>query len=121
MEKEGNQRSIKMLDFMLNKLKFFTKYNEIDRKNLLKTAKYAHMKTREIIFKQGDKADYMYVILKGRVCVEIKNKGFEETPIVIATLGDGDHFGELGMVDYKKLSKKVNKYTEFDALGKEVK
>jgi len=41
----------------------------------------------------------MYVIVKGRVAVEKKSIEIGNLPIVKALLTDGDHFGELSLID----------------------
>ncbi len=41
----------------------------------------------------------MYVILKGRVAVEKHSEFTGGVPVVIATLSDGNHFGELSLLD----------------------
>jgi len=42
----------------------------------------------------------MYVIIKGRIAVEKKTADYGYLPRVIATKFDGDHFGELGLIDH---------------------
>ena len=41
----------------------------------------------------------MYIILKGRVAVEKRTAEYGHLPVVEALLKDGDHFGELGLID----------------------
>lgn len=41
----------------------------------------------------------MYIIIKGRVTVEILRKDLEDHPVIVAILSDGDHFGELGVIN----------------------
>ena len=41
----------------------------------------------------------MYIILKGRVAVEIKSEEGENHSYIVALLKDGEHFGELGLID----------------------
>lgn len=45
----------------------------------------------------------MYIIVKGRVSCVIRQAGFENFPVTVAILSDGDHFGELGLVNQRKL------------------
>ena len=47
----------------------------------------------------------MYVIIKGRIAVEKKSVEYGNLPRVIATRTDGEHFGELGLIDHNKLAK----------------
>lgn len=50
----------------------------------------------EVIFKEGDQSLEAYRILKGKVQITIRG---ESKPVVLAQLGEGDIFGEMGMVD----------------------
>lgn len=68
-------------------------------------AQYLSVPARTTIFKQGDIGDRMYVILKGRVAVEKTQKEQGNLPVVQALLNDGDHFGELGLIDQDKVAK----------------
>ena len=45
----------------------------------------------------------MYIILKGLVLVEIRRKKYDISE-VIASLKDGDVFGELALIDISQLS-----------------
>jgi CRP-like cAMP-binding protein len=47
----------------------------------------------DIIFHEGDHADIAYVIESGRVEITRKNEG------IVATLGIGQMFGEMGPLD----------------------
>lgn len=50
----------------------------------------------EIIFKEGDKAEFVYSIVHGNV--EIIREDVDGGEKVIARLGPGDYFGEMAMV-----------------------
>lgn len=49
----------------------------------------------------------MYVILKGRVAVEKKSQEYGNLPIIVALLKDGEHFGELGLIDQDRIDKQT--------------
>ena len=49
----------------------------------------------EIIFQMGEYGEYAYRILKGEVEILISDK---EKEIVLARLGEGEVFGEMGMI-----------------------
>jgi len=59
----------------------------------MKTARY---KAGEVIFKEGDRSLEAYRILKGKVHITIRD---DSKPVILAQLGEGDIFGEMGMVD----------------------
>ena len=49
----------------------------------------------------------MYVVLKGRVAVEKKLPEISNMPVVVALLKDGDHFGELGIVNTSNIDESI--------------
>ena len=65
-------------------------------------------KACEILFKEGDYGDLMYIIIKGSVNIKVKRnyesyaKGNYE--VVINSFYDGDHFGDLAMMSSRKKS-----------------
>ena len=61
----------------------------------------AHFSPGEDIFREGDPAESAYVITSGQVAI-IKEEGDQE--IVLAHLGPGEIFGEMGLVDDKARS-----------------
>ena len=65
-------------------------------------AKYVNLPARTTIFEQGDIGEKMYVILKGRVAVEVTAEN-SDIPVVVALLKDGEHFGELGLIDQNRI------------------
>jgi CRP-like cAMP-binding protein len=58
----------------------------------------------EIIFRENDAGDTAYVIERGRVVV---SKAVEGRPVHLATLGVGELFGEMSMIDDKPRSATV--------------
>jgi CRP/FNR family cyclic AMP-dependent transcriptional regulator len=50
----------------------------------------------EIIFEEGSVGKHMYVVVSGRVDIRMKTADGEA---VVATLGKGDLFGEMALVD----------------------
>jgi len=50
----------------------------------------------EVIFKKGDKGEFIYTIIRGNV--EIIEETPEEGEKVIAVLGQGDYFGEMALI-----------------------
>jgi len=56
-----------------------------------------------VIFRQGDIGDKLYVILKGRIAVEKQTKECGNLPVVVATLSDGEQFGELSLINLQEV------------------
>jgi trk system potassium uptake protein len=102
---KGSARATKVLDALLKGLKFFARFNETDRRTAYEHAEYLHLPARTEIFREGDEGDRMYVILKGRVAVEKLQFGPRNLPVIVALLKDGEHFGELGLIDQEKIER----------------
>jgi CRP-like cAMP-binding protein len=56
---------------------------------------YGFYPSNSPIFHQGDLGDSLYVILKGSVKMRVTNEEFGNTPVVLSTIFDGDHFGQI--------------------------
>lgn len=54
----------------------------------------------------GEEADYMYILIKGRVSCEGTHGTYKDIPKTVSNKRDGESFGELGVVDHHKLDKK---------------
>lgn len=52
----------------------------------------------EILFQQGEKGDYAFLILRGKVAV-ILNSIYDGSEIPIAEIGEGDIVGEMAVLD----------------------
>lgn len=78
-----------------------------------------HMITRTfrkntVIINEGDQANSLYIILSGMVKVFLSNEDGKE--IIINTLEEGDHFGELALLDDAPRSASIMT-TEKSSLG----
>ena len=99
--KPPETKDIELLDSITKRLKFFTKFNKNTRIRLLKTA---HLKCYSYglnLFNEGDEGENMYIIIKGAVNVFKKIKDYRTNKtqeILVSSLYDGDHFGELAMI-----------------------
>jgi signal transduction histidine kinase len=51
---------------------------------------------KDVVFREGDAADALYLVLEGRVTLAVKASGHEE---VLAECGADDFFGEFGVLD----------------------
>jgi CRP-like cAMP-binding protein len=70
---------------------------QIDRVTLL-----CHFDRDERIFPEGDPADALYMVKRGRIEVRQKLETGEDS--LIASLSDGSHFGEMGFLDHSRRS-----------------
>jgi len=106
-------RNHEKLDEILQRLKFFKKFNKIARINILRQTSLIEYQANERIFSEGDYGDLMYIIVKGSVNIKLKRKLFykdaEPFEMVINSFYDGDHFGDLAMMSIKKSESSQNK------------
>ena len=58
-----------------------------------------HFEPHEIIFRQGDRGDRLYVIVEGEV--ELFQEGPDQVPHLLGRLGPGECFGEMALVNDK--------------------
>ena len=59
-----------ILEFVKN-AKFFAKLDVVQQRRLCKTMTVIEFKSREVIFHAGDFGDKYYLVLSGRVCVQL--------------------------------------------------
>jgi NADH dehydrogenase len=72
-----------------------------------------HFEPGEIIFNQGDIGDKVYVIEKGE-CEVLRETGGE--PVRLATLGKGDYFGEMAVLQDVSRNATVKARTAMDVV-----
>ena len=79
-------------------------------KGLLYTEKKIHFKEGDTIFKENDEgAKEMYFIDSGRIKI-VKKVG--DTDATLATLDEGDFFGEMSLISGNKLSATAMAFTD---------
>ena len=55
----------------------------------------------DVIVRQGDVADTIFIIVAGQVKVYIHDDQESEREVIVSTLGAGDFFGEIAMFDHE--------------------
>ncbi len=53
----------------------------------------------DVLFKEGDKPESMYIVLSGRIAIAIDNRPLDSRESVLALMERGDLFGELAWLD----------------------
>lgn len=84
----------------------FSGLSKNDIAKLTQEARISKFGKDDIVFNQGDIADKCYIISRGKVDVIIQGSSGSEN--VIAQLGVGQIFGEIGILDQDELQKDSN-------------
>ncbi|MEY4750044.1 MAG: hypothetical protein RIQ60_2258 [Pseudomonadota bacterium] len=80
---------------------------------LLDSVQFVHIRAGDYFFHQGDDALYMYVLESGQASVR---KTWGEHSYEVATLGGGDCFGEMALIDLSSRSATVRAESDCTAI-----
>ena len=83
-------------NFLLN-LPLFDSFNVDDLDLLAKHMSYAHLRTGEYLFVEGDKGNFMGFVVNG--VLEVLKRSDNGENIVIARLTKGNSIGEMSLID----------------------
>jgi len=86
----------------LNNVPLFSSLSEVELALLTQVRQIRNYPANATIINDGDPANALYIINKGKVKVCISNEQGRE--VVIAQLADGEYFGEMSLVDDKPRS-----------------
>ncbi len=79
--------------------------------NIWLTEKY--FEAGDIVFRQGDKPDYLYLVLSGTAAIFKENKSYET---FLSYIGNGGFFGELALINDEPRSATVRAKTQLSTL-----
>jgi CRP/FNR family cyclic AMP-dependent transcriptional regulator len=82
---------------LFHKVPLFSGFSPEDRLGLVRAAAVRTYRRGEVIVRQGQPGESFFVIVRGRVAVTILSP--EGREVVLNTLGEGDHFGEMALLD----------------------
>ena len=91
---------------MMRHLRFIKTHDRGVRIQIYRNAEFVEYPSRVEIFKKGEMADYMYIVLKGRISCTTTNQLYADVEKIKATVKDGEMFGELALIDYQKYEEK---------------
>lgn len=83
---------------------FFGSLSSEDIDKIRHNAIEKHIPKNELVFAQGDVGDCFYIIEQGQVSVFFENNGEQK---ILSTLGRGDYFGEMGVLNKDRRSASV--------------
>lgn len=90
---------------MEHTISLFETLSDSDINNIKADATRQHFKKDSLIFSEGDTGDSFYIIENGSVTVFYDDSG---NKVQLRTLGDGDYFGEMGIINKDKRSASVS-------------
>lgn len=90
---------------LLRRSSLFAELSEVELEALARTAEAREFARDEVIFAMNEPADGLFVVAAGRVKVSIPSTEGKE--IIIATLGPGQFFGEMALLDDEPRSASV--------------
>lgn len=82
---------------VLKSVPIFEDLSDRDIQNIARIAYRRHYSETEVAIHEGQDSAGMYIIMEGEVAVSRELK--DGTTIHIATLGDGEFFGDVGLLD----------------------
>ena len=105
---------IYFLEFMSRQSGLLGLFNMVEIRNLANVSTYRKLKQNEVLCKQGDLADSMYIVLSGLACVIINGKN-------VAYITRGQELGELGLIANFSNTRTATIHAHFDFEVAEIK
>src|SRR5207248_415237 len=97
---------------LLRHTALFGRLTDPQLRSLARVVKERRLGRNQLLFRQGDEADSLYVIVSGRVRVSATDRAGHER--VLAFLGSGESVGEMGLLSAAPRSATVVASTEVD-------
>lgn len=82
---------------VLKDVPLFSELEEEALAALIEVGEILNLPPNALVFSEGDRSEYMYVILKGGV--RVSKRGTDGTTVEIGALGEGAFFGEMALLD----------------------
>ena len=91
-------RNLEKIDKIAVKLEFLNKFPLAMRESIYFCARIACFLPGEIVFREGDPGEDMFVIIKGSVIINKRISEVRNYPLIIASLYDGRQFGDVSVL-----------------------
>jgi uncharacterized membrane protein len=82
---------------VLHRVPIFSTLEADDLRELAELCRGVSRDDQHLVFRHGDVPDAMYLVCDGKIEISVWTEDNEE--LVLATLGEGEFFGELGLLD----------------------
>ena len=86
-------------DELLKSSEFFAETSKEVLATIAARGESRNLQRGDILFKEGEKPESMYIVLSGRVAIAIGNRPLDSRESMLALMERGDLFGELGLLD----------------------
>ncbi len=83
----------------LRRLQLFRRWTRVELAAIAKVARLRHVPVQTVLFREGDRGDVGYAVVSGQVAIRKESLSHEETAITTLTIGPGEFFGELSLLD----------------------
>ena len=91
------------LEALLHAIPIFKPLERVELARLVGSLEEAQLAPRELIFKENDESDGLYIVESGRVHLTIRTPAGERT---VFEAGPGMHFGEVGLLLDRRTDRK---------------
>ena len=98
------QGEISTVEDLLKRIPFFKGMSPEQLSEIARQGSSEEMVADQVIFREGDLGDRLYLLLEGKIAVRREKNG--ET-VTLAELGAGEVFGELALIDAEERSATV--------------
>lgn len=98
LEFNNKVKNLEKIDKIATKLEFLSKFPLSMRESLYLCAKISCFSPGEVVFREGDPGDHMYIIIKGSVIINKRVSEVRNYPLIIASLYDGRQFGDVSIL-----------------------
>jgi len=103
-----------IIDFLAN-IPLFDKLNSNELATISKHMIFLNLTKGEVLFREGDKGDYMCFIVDGHL--DVIKKSATGQDVVIATLSKGRSIGEMSIIDNTPRSASIQAQTDAILVG----